>query len=54
MIAEHNNESLTPVTLNAVTAATQLGGDVSCLVVGSQCAKVFTFNFTKFFIVAIP
>jgi len=40
VIAEHNNESLTPVTLNAVTAATQLGGDVSCLVVGSQCAKV--------------
>jgi len=40
VIAEHNNEKLTPVTLNAVTAASKLGGDVSCLVVGSQCAKV--------------
>jgi len=40
VIAEHNNDKLTPVTLNTVTAATQLGGDVSCLVVGSQCAKV--------------
>lgn len=40
VIAEHNNEKLTPVTLNAVTAATKLGGEVSCLVLGSQCAKV--------------
>jgi len=40
VIAEHNNEKLTPVTLNTVTAATKLGGDVSCLVVGNQCAKV--------------
>lgn len=40
VIAEHNNEKLTPVTLNTVTAATKLGGEVSCLVLGSQCAKV--------------
>ncbi|XP_064618541.1 electron transfer flavoprotein subunit alpha, mitochondrial-like [Lineus longissimus] len=40
VIAEHNNESLTPITLNAVSAATELGGDVSCLVIGSQCSKV--------------
>merc|ERR1712012_906158 len=40
VIAEHNNDKLTPVTLNTVTAATQLGGEVSCLVLGSQCAKV--------------
>ncbi|KAK3802253.1 hypothetical protein RRG08_004540 [Elysia crispata] len=40
VIAEHNNEKLTPVTLNTITAATKLGGEVSCLVLGSQCAKV--------------
>lgn len=40
VIAEHNNEKLTPVTLNAITAATKIGGEVSCLVLGTQCAKV--------------
>ncbi|XP_061577832.1 electron transfer flavoprotein subunit alpha, mitochondrial [Cololabis saira] len=40
VIAEHNNEKLTPITLNAISAANKLGGDVSCLVVGTNCAKV--------------
>ncbi|KAK6194937.1 hypothetical protein SNE40_000467 [Patella caerulea] len=40
VIAEHNNEKLTPITLNTVAAAKKLGGDVSCLVVGTQCSKV--------------
>jgi len=40
VIAEHNNNELTPITLNAITAAKQLGGEVSCLVAGSQCANV--------------
>lgn len=40
VIAEHNNEALAPVTLNTITAATKLGGEVSCLVLGSQCTKV--------------
>ncbi|KAK7501629.1 hypothetical protein BaRGS_00007060, partial [Batillaria attramentaria] len=40
VIAEHNNEKLTPITLNTVTAANKLGGDVSCIVAGTQCAKV--------------
>lgn len=40
VVAEHNNETLTPVTLNAITAATKLGGEVACLVAGTQCAKV--------------
>lgn len=39
VIAEHDNEKLTPVTLNTITAAQKLG-DVSCLVAGSQCTKV--------------
>ena len=40
VIAEHNNEQLTPITLSAVTAASQIGGEISCLVVGTQCSKV--------------
>jgi len=34
VIAEHNNASIKAATLNAVTAATQLGGDVHVLVAG--------------------
>uniref|UniRef100_A0A493T6F4 Electron transfer flavoprotein subunit alpha n=1 Tax=Anas platyrhynchos platyrhynchos TaxID=8840 RepID=A0A493T6F4_ANAPP len=40
VIAEHNNETLTPVTLNAITAAKCLGGEVSCLVAGTSCDKI--------------
>ncbi|XP_012726940.2 electron transfer flavoprotein subunit alpha, mitochondrial [Fundulus heteroclitus] len=40
VVAEHNNDKLTPITLNAITAAGKLGGDVSCLVAGTNCAKV--------------
>ncbi|TRY97364.1 hypothetical protein DNTS_033006 [Danionella cerebrum] len=40
VVAEHNNEHLTPITLNAITAACKLGGDVSCLIAGTDCAQV--------------
>jgi len=40
VVAEHDNSSLNPATLHAVTAAKQLGGDITCLVVGSKCADV--------------
>lgn len=40
VIAEHNNEKLTPITKNAVTAAKKLGGDVSVLVAGTKCGPV--------------
>ncbi|XP_043933403.1 electron transfer flavoprotein subunit alpha, mitochondrial [Protopterus annectens] len=40
VIAEHSNESLTPITLNAISAAKRLSGEVSCLVAGTNCAKV--------------
>ncbi|XP_059479676.1 electron transfer flavoprotein subunit alpha, mitochondrial [Neocloeon triangulifer] len=40
VIAEHNNEKLTPITLNALTAAKQIGGDISVLVAGTKCAAV--------------
>jgi electron transfer flavoprotein alpha subunit len=34
VIAEHDNESIQPATLNAVAAATAIGGDVTVLVCG--------------------
>lgn len=40
VVVEHNNDKLTPITLNAITAASKVGEDVSCLVVGTNCAKV--------------
>merc|ERR1719219_1123290 len=40
VVAEHNNAKLNPATLSAVTAAKALGGDISCLVVGSSCGDV--------------
>ena len=40
IVADHDNESLKPATLNAVAAAQQLGGDIDILVVGSGCQGV--------------
>ncbi len=40
VIAEHNNESLNGATLNVVTAAQAIGGDVDVLVAGSNCGAV--------------
>ncbi|XP_056645234.1 electron transfer flavoprotein subunit alpha, mitochondrial [Diorhabda sublineata] len=37
VIAEHNNEVLTPITQNAITAAKKLGGEISVLVAGTKC-----------------
>lgn len=39
VIGEHADGKLTPITLNAITAAKQFG-DVSCLVAGEQCGNV--------------
>ncbi len=38
LIAEHDNTSIKPATLNAVTAAARIGGDIHLLVAGSGCA----------------
>ena len=38
VIAEHDNASLKPATLNAVAAASALGGDIDILVAGGDCA----------------
>ncbi|WP_415888507.1 electron transfer flavoprotein subunit alpha/FixB family protein [Neptuniibacter sp. SY11_33] len=40
VIAEHDNRTLKPVTLNTITAATQIGGDIHLLVAGSNCKAV--------------
>lgn len=40
MIAEHNNEVLTPITQHSVTAAKQLGSDVTVLVAGTKVDAV--------------
>lgn len=38
VIAEHDNQSIKPATLNVVAAAAKFGGDVHVLVAGSGCA----------------
>lgn len=40
VLAEHDNSKLNPITLNAITAAKQIGGDVTCIVAGSSCQTV--------------
>ncbi|WP_432695985.1 electron transfer flavoprotein subunit alpha/FixB family protein [Marinobacterium sp. YM272] len=40
LIAEHDNSALNPATLSAVTAASQIGGDITLLVAGNGCQAV--------------
>jgi electron transfer flavoprotein alpha subunit len=40
LIAEHDNNTLNPVTLSAMTAASQLGGEITMLVAGNDCQCV--------------
>ena len=40
VIAEHDNASLKAATLNAVTAATKIGGEIHVFVAGANCATV--------------
>ena len=37
VIADHDNESIKPVTLNVLAAAKQIGGDIDVLVAGGGC-----------------
>lgn len=48
VLAEHSNGKLSPVTLNAITAAQKVGGSVSCLVAGSKCGGVNKFESVPF------
>lgn len=40
ILAEHDNSNLNAATLNTVAAATAIGGEISILVAGSNCAAV--------------
>ena len=40
VIAEHYNSELAPATLNTVTAAAEIGGEIHVLVAGQGCADV--------------
>ncbi|TXH68267.1 MAG: electron transfer flavoprotein subunit alpha/FixB family protein [Thiothrix sp.] len=40
VIAEHDNQNLKASTLNTITAASKIGGDIHVLVVGSNCQAV--------------
>lgn len=40
VIAEHNNSSIKAATLNTVTAAAKIGGEIHLLIAGSGCAAV--------------
>jgi len=40
VLAEHNNAELNPATLNTISAAGAVGGDIHVLVAGSGCAAV--------------
>ena len=40
VLAEHNHGKLTPITLNAVSAAQAVGGEVTALVAGGQVGEV--------------
>lgn len=39
VVIEHNNETVTADSLKTVSAAKQFGGDITALVLGSDCAK---------------
>ena len=38
VIGEHDNNELKPSTLNTVTAALELGGEIDILIAGANCA----------------
>ena len=40
LLAEHDNDALSDQTHKAMTAASEIGGDVHILVAGKGCAKV--------------
>lgn len=40
VLAEHNNTELNPATLNCVTAAAEIGGEIHLLVAGKGCGGV--------------
>ena len=43
VIAEHNGKNVVPITYNTISAARELGGDVTALVAGPDCGKVVLY-----------
>lgn len=50
VIADHNDDKLSPITLNALQAAKQLNDDVSCLVAGANVKNVVA-ELTKYSVI---
>lgn len=40
MLVDHDCENVSPITYNTISAAKQLGGDITALVCGPDCTKV--------------
>ena len=40
VVADHANGKLNPITLNVISAASKLGGDVHTIVIGDDCKSV--------------
>uniref|UniRef100_A0AAZ3PYQ7 Electron transfer flavoprotein subunit alpha n=1 Tax=Oncorhynchus tshawytscha TaxID=74940 RepID=A0AAZ3PYQ7_ONCTS len=47
VIAGHNNNQLKAITLNIITAASKVGGEVTCLVAETNCAKQVADQISK-------
>ena len=53
MIAEHDNDAVVPLTYNTISAAKELGGDVTVLVAGKDCTKVRRASTLSFSVASI-
>ena len=40
VIAEHDNQNLSPATFNTISASKKIGSDIDILVAGSGCADI--------------
>ncbi len=40
VVVEHNGDTVMPITYNTLSAAKEIGGDVTALLVGEDCSKV--------------
>lgn len=40
VVADHNNEQVTPITFNAIAAANKIGGEISVLLIGSKASQL--------------
>ncbi|KAG1650773.1 Electron transfer flavoprotein subunit alpha, mitochondrial [Nymphon striatum] len=50
VVVDHNNNTLSPITLNAITAATKIGHEISCIVAGSNVGPLLIMKYLKNFL----